>query len=132
MTQPSRASRIAWLLALLTLVLAITACNGRIGSRRNEAQPTLAPQAEPPAATEPALMPATFTPASEPAAIEIEIKSEMETDATLPASTNTAVPLPTQEPAPVVSAKTEQLLNELDGLLNQIDELDSDELSDLP
>ncbi len=40
--------------------------------------------------------------------------------------------LPTQEPAPALSAETENLFNDLDSLLNQIDELDNDNLSDLP
>ena len=43
------------------------------------------------------------------------------------------MPLPTQEPTLTFSGETEQLFDELDGLLNQIDQqIGSDDLSDLP
>jgi cell division septation protein DedD len=124
----TRSYRIYLLLALFMLVLATTACNGRITSRQN-ALPTQAPEAVAPTGTTPLQIPATFTPAAEPAVIEVEADTAVD-QPSLAAPTNTAVPLPTQEPA--LSAETEQLFNELDGLFNQIDELNSDELSDLP
>ena len=136
MTPHSSSGRIYWFLGLLTLVLMITACAGRIGSRRNTLLPTQAPGAELPAETNPSLIPATFTPLVLPAAIDVEAGVEMETAVDLtspPTTTNTAVPLPTQKPIPTFSGETERLFDELDGLLNQIDQqIGSDDLSDLP
>lgn len=126
----TRHSRNYLLLALFMLVLATTACNGRITSRRN-ALPTQVPEAVVPTGTNPLQIPATFTPPAEPAVIEVEAETAVD-QPSLATPTNTAVPLPTQESAPALSTETEQIFNELDGLLNQIDELDSDDLSDLP
>lgn len=128
----TRFYRIYLLLALFMLVLATTACNGRITSRRN-ALPTQVPEAVVPTRTTPLQIPATFTPPAEPAVIEVEAETAVD-QPSLATPANTAVPLPAQEPAPApaLSAETEQIFNELDGLLNQIDELDNDDLSDLP
>ena len=128
----TRHSRNYLLLALLPLVLSLMACNGRIASRRN-ALPTQAPEAIVPTETNPLQIPATFTPQPQPAVIEVETGTAVDQTAlSTPIAINTAVPLPTQESAPSLSAETERLFSELDGWLNQIDQLDNDDLSDLP
>jgi hypothetical protein len=134
MSNQSSSNRIAWfLILLLIIVLAATACNGRVSSRRSEPLPTLASQAEPPTATSPALIPATFTPPAQPTVNEVESETGTAVEQAPQApATNTAVLAPTQEPAPALSAETEQLFTELDSLINQIDQIDNDDLSDLP
>jgi hypothetical protein len=125
----TRHSRNYLLLALLLLVLSLMACNGRITSRQNTL-PTQVPEAVVPTETNPLQIPATFTPPAQPAVIEVEPGTAVDPTPLSTIATDTAVPLPTQEPA--LSAETENLFNDLDNLLNQIDELDSDDLSDLP
>ncbi len=127
----TRYSRNYLLLALL-LVLSLMACNGRIGSRRN-ALPTQAPETVVPTETNSLQIPATFTPPAQPVVNEVETGTAVDqTSLPTPMAIDTDVPLPTQELAPALSAETENLFNDLDSLLNQIDELDNDNLSDLP
>ena len=136
MTYQSNFSRFHWLLSLLALALMITACAGRPGSQRKAVLPTQVPEAKLPTETNASPIPATFTPLAPPAAHDVEAGVEMETavDVLSPSTaTNSTVPLPTQELALTLSGETEQLFDELDGLLNQIDQqIGSDDLSDLP
>ncbi len=124
----TRYSRIYLFLALL-LALSSVACNGRINPRRN-ALPTQAPEAIVPTETNPLPIPVTFTPQVQPA-VEAETAVGQPPRSTI-APTKTAVPLPTQEAAPSISAETESLFSDIDSLFNQIDDLNNDDLSDMP
>ncbi|MCB8923873.1 MAG: hypothetical protein H6662_20025 [Ardenticatenaceae bacterium] len=125
-----RSYQVYWLLALLVLLMMATACNGRLRSRRDTPLPTQIPEAELPANTNSPQLPATFTPEAQPAPIEIDAATAV-VQTPAPAAAETAV-IPTTEPSPALSSDTEQLFTDLDNLLNQLDQLNSDDLSDLP